>query len=131
MGNRAVITTAPFNEDALGIYIHWNGGQESIEGFLAAAKELGHRPPATDESYATARLVQIIANYFGGTTSIGIGINRNLDCDNGDNGVWLIGGDWELLGQPARKRRALSKSAQKTAKAIAAECVAKSVQFID
>ena len=46
-----------------------------------------------------ARLTQIIANYFGGSTSIGIGLVRNLDYDNGDNGTYLIGGDWQIVGR--------------------------------
>ena len=39
MGNRAVITasTAP---DAPSIYLHWNGGRDSVEGFLKAARDL-------------------------------------------------------------------------------------------
>ena len=36
---------------------------------------------------------------FGGSTSIGIGRVRDLDYDNGDNGTYLIGGDWEILGR--------------------------------
>jgi hypothetical protein len=40
MGNRAVIS---FSEakTATGIYLHWNGGPESILAFLDAAKKLG------------------------------------------------------------------------------------------
>lgn len=99
MGNRAVITTAPFGLDNIGIYVHWNGGPESIAAFVGAAKRMGMRSPEMDESYAMARLVQVIANYFGGSTSIGIGKVRDLDYDNGDNGTYLIGGDWEILGR--------------------------------
>lgn len=99
MGNRAVITLAPFGLDNIGIYVHWNGGPESIAGFLGAAKRMGMRSPEDDPSYAMARLTQIIANYFGGSTSIGIGRVRDLDYDNGDNGTYLIGGDWEILGR--------------------------------
>jgi len=99
MGNRAVITLAPFGLDNMGIYVHWNGGPESIAGFLQAAKALGMRPPKSDASYAMARLTQVIANYFGGSTSIGIGRVRDLDYDNGDNGTYLIGGDWEIVGR--------------------------------
>lgn len=97
MGNRAVITMAPFGLDNIGIYVHWNGGPESIAAFLGAAKRLDMRSPAMDKEYAMARLTQVIANYFGGSTSIGIGKVRDLDYDNGDNGTYLIGGDWEML----------------------------------
>lgn len=100
MGNRAVITTAPYNKRNIGIYVHWNGGQESIEAFLTAAKELGYRDP-TDSSYGMARLCQLIGLFFGADDSCSIGIGRcdELDCDNGDNGVWLIGPGWTLAGQ--------------------------------
>lgn len=96
MGNRAVITTAPYAETNIGIYLHWNGGRESVEAFLAAAKALGMRSPGGDPYYAMARLVQIIGNFFGGSTSIGIGLCSELDTDNGDNGTYVIGGDWEI-----------------------------------
>lgn len=94
MGNRAVITTE--NED-LGVYLHWNGGRDSVEGFLAVCKELGHRPPESD-CYGWARLCQVIANYFSGTTSVGIDKLENLDCDNCDNGVYIIK-NWKIVGR--------------------------------
>ncbi len=124
MGNRAVITTAPFGLDNVGIYVHWNGGPESIVAFLQAAKGLGMRSPEHDREYAMARLTQIIANYFGGSTSIGIGLVRNLDYDNGDNGTYLIGGDWQIVGReffgepsegdPARTAKIAAEAIEKT-----------------
>ncbi len=92
MGNRAVITT---KEKELGVYLHWNGGRDSVEGFLAYCKKVGHRKPEED-NYGWARLCQVIGNYFGGTCSIGIDKLDNLDCDNGDNGVYIIE-DWEIV----------------------------------
>lgn len=100
MGNRAVITTAPYSDANVGIYVHWNGGRASIEGFLKAARELGFRSPASDEPYAIARLTQVIATFFG-TDGLSVGVSRcgQLDTDNGDNGTYLIGGDWEIVGR--------------------------------
>jgi hypothetical protein len=109
MGNRAVITTAPFDENNVGIYVHWNGGQESIEGFLRAAKKLGYRCP-TDDCYGMARLTQAIGIFFGGELSIGVDVVKNLDCDNGDNGTWLIGPGWTLAGRVKGKLRKLSEA---------------------
>ena len=91
MGNRAVIAfqDASHDEvqpDTVGIYLHWNGGPESVEAFLTAAKELGVRP----DDYGVARLCQIIGNWFGGTLSIGIGTCRTMDTDNGDNGTYVV-----------------------------------------
>jgi len=94
MGNRAVITT---EEERIGVYLHWNGGQDSVEGFLAVCKELGHRPP-DDDCYGWARLCQVIANFVGGTTGIGIDTLDHLDCDNGDNGMYIIK-DWQIIGR--------------------------------
>jgi len=42
MGNRAVITFATYT-NAPAIYLHWNGGRASVEGFLSAARQLGLR----------------------------------------------------------------------------------------
>lgn len=98
MGNRAVITTSPYKPENLGVYVHWNGGKASIEGFLNAAKVLEFRYPEQD-NYGWARLAQIIANYFGADgTSVGIDQCKNLDTDNGDNGTYLIE-KWEIIGR--------------------------------
>lgn len=98
MGNRAVITT---EKKEIGVYLHWNGGRDSVEGFLKYCKDQGHRPPETD-CYGFARLCQVIGNYFGGTTSLGIDRYENLDTDNGDNGVYIIR-DWEIVGREYHK----------------------------
>jgi len=100
MGNRAVITTAPYSDSNVGIYVHWNGGRASVEGFLAAAKELGYRAPASDQSYALAGLAGLIWSFLG-TDGLSVGIGRcgQLDADNGDNGTYLIGGDWKIVGR--------------------------------
>jgi hypothetical protein len=98
MGNRAVITVAPYAETNIGIYLHWNGGRESIEAFLQAAKALGMRSPGGDPYYAMARLVQIIGNFFGGSTALGIGLCSELDGES-DNGTYVIDDDWEIVGR--------------------------------
>jgi hypothetical protein len=97
MGNRAVITIAPFSKSNIGIYVHWNGGRASIEGFLKACRELQYRDPSLDDGYAMARLTQVIGIYFGGSTSLGIGVVSQLDADNGDNGTYVIGEGWEIV----------------------------------
>ena len=94
MGNRAVITT---EKEEIGVYLHWNGGRDSVEAFLAVCKELKHRPPESD-CYGFARLCQVIGNFFGGTNSLGIDKLENLDCDNGDNGMYIIK-NWEIVGR--------------------------------
>lgn len=98
MGNRAVITTKDgFAHNGLGIYLHWNGGRDSVRAFLKYCELKGFRSPDTD-NYGWARLAQVIGNFFGGGLSIGIDKVRNLDCDNFDNGTYLIEG-WEIVGR--------------------------------
>lgn len=98
MGNRAVITTREnFDNNGVGIYLHWNGGRDSVEAFLTYCKLKGYRAPSND-NYGWARLTQVISNFFGGTTSIGVDCVSRLDCDNYDNGVYIIEG-WDIVGR--------------------------------
>ncbi len=103
MGNRAVIAFQEENwntvqPDSVGIYLHWNGGPDSVTAFLDAAKQLGVRP----DDYGVARLCQIIGNWFGGTLSLGIGKCRTLDTDNGDNGTYVV--DFKQYGWTIARR---------------------------
>lgn len=96
MGNRAVITTnKAMWDNAIGVYLHWNGGRDSVEAFLLYCKLKGYVPPEVD-NYGWARLCQVIGNFFGGTNSIGIDRLCCLDCDNFDNGVYIIE-QWEIV----------------------------------
>lgn len=99
MGNRAVITASQVPKKGFGIYLHWNGGIESVQAFLDVAKARGFRDPSYDESYGMARLCGLIHEFFGvdTDTSLGIGTLDKLDCDNYDNGVYVIGKDWKIL----------------------------------
>lgn len=69
MGNRAVITTSQSKDVQtsidIGVYLHWNGGRDSVEAFLSYCKLRGFRPPERD-CYGWARLCQVIGNFFGG-----------------------------------------------------------------
>ena len=92
MGNRAVITT---RSKDIGVYLHWNGGRDSVEAFLKYCKLKGYRPPELD-CYGWARLCQVIGNFFGGELSIGIDKYDKLDKDNGNNGVYIIE-NWNIV----------------------------------
>ena len=86
MGNRAVITTKGMN---IGVYLHWNGGRDSVNAFLTYCKMKGYAPPE-ENCYGWARLCQVIGNFFGGAHSVGIDRVEYLDCDNYDNGTYII-----------------------------------------
>lgn len=101
MGNRAVITTSTSksikDSNDIGVYLHWNGGRDSVEAFLEYCNRRGFRPPE-QSSYGWARLCQVIGNFFGGDLSIGIDRCCNLDCENMDNGVYVIK-NWQIVGR--------------------------------
>lgn len=89
MGNRAVITfdKTPTN-NSVGVYLHWNGGEESVVPFVKALDRYEVRDN-DDTSYQLARFIQLVGNYFGGTLSLGVGNLRTLDI-NGDNGLYVV-----------------------------------------
>ena len=97
MGNRAVIAFESM--PSIGIYVHWNGGEESVLAFLEATKRRGAR--AGDTTYGFARLTQTIGDYFcrGKETellSVGVGPMDRLDTE-GDNGTYWIGDDFDIV----------------------------------
>lgn len=94
MGNRCVITT---KEHIIGVYLHWNGGPDSVATFLHYCKLAKYRSPETD-NYGWARLCQVVGNYFDDGLSVGIDIINHLDCDNFDNGTYIIK-NWSIVGR--------------------------------
>ena len=94
MGNRAVITT---ERKDLGVYLHWNGGKDSVQAFLKYCELKGYASPEYD-TYGWARLCQVIGNFFGGTNSVGISRYEESDRDNFDNGVYIIR-NWQIVGR--------------------------------
>lgn len=93
MGNRAVITTP---ERKVGLYLHWNGGRDTVEPLLKYCELQGYRPPSQD-CYGWARMCQVMGNFFGGSLSVGIGAYTTDECmDPGDNGIYVIDG-WKIV----------------------------------
>lgn len=90
MGNRARIIT---KKRDLCVYLHWNGGRDSVEAFLKYCELKGYPSPERD-SYGWARLCQVIGNFFGGTYSVGIDVCEHLSTE--DNGIYVIE-DWEIV----------------------------------
>lgn len=87
------------NPHRVGVYLHWNGGRDSIEAFLGACKELGYRDGASD-SYGVARFTQTVCNFFGsGGLSCGVDTLEHSDTNNYDNGVYVVGDNWEIIGR--------------------------------
>lgn len=118
MGNRAVICHSK-TKNSTAIYVHWNGGLESVLAFLEVCRRRGYRCPTDDSSYGMARLCGLICEFFGGDLSVGIGPLSTLDTDNHDNGAYLIGEEWTIKerfgagSEPFRTLDALTKEQRK------------------
>lgn len=116
MGNRAIIvdknTTKENANQKIGIYLHWHGSEDTVKEFLQEAQSKGVCDVKSDESYFWARFCQIIADNLTAEalnspyetvkshayeTGIGIDIVSNLDCHNGDNGVYYIDENFEII----------------------------------
>ena len=97
MGNSALIMTKDgFENGGIGLYLHWNGGRDSVEPFLKYCKIKGYRPPETD-GYGWARLAQVVGNFFGGSDSVGIEYyGKDSDFGYLDNGVYIIE-NWNII----------------------------------
>lgn len=101
MGNRAIIKGIGTN---IGVYVHWNGGYDSVLAFTQYCKLKGYRSPESDPAYGTARLTQIIGNFFGGSCSVGIENMRDMTVLTPefvrelclDNGIYEIE-NWEIV----------------------------------
>jgi len=84
MGNRGLIV---FKDEKIAIYLHWNGGRDSVEAFLEYAKIKRFR----SDNYGVARLCQVIGNYVGGTLSLGLEPIIDKHIPNlGDNGAYIV-----------------------------------------
>ena len=101
MGNRAFIG---FENNPINIYVHWNGGIESVKAFCDAAKERGFADPTCDANYAIARLIGLIHEFFGVTDSSSLGVCTFSSAEEekdaityADNGKYIIGKDWQVI----------------------------------
>ena len=96
MGNTAFIKARAKN---IGVYLHWNGGIDSVEAFLEYCKMKGYR--SFDDSYGLARFCQVVGNFFGGSCSLGIEtmVHPTEDIASGyDNGIYEVEG-WEIVNR--------------------------------
>lgn len=92
MGNRAVLKAKGNNNKA--VYLHWNGGRDSVEAFLKYCELRGFR--GFEDDYGMARFCQVVGNFFG-ADGLSIGITDYAQSP-GDNGIYIIEG-WEIVGR--------------------------------
>ena len=98
MGNRAVVLP---KGSTTGVYLHWNGGPDSVGAFLEYCKLRRFRDfgGKNRDGYGMARFIQIVANFFGGSLSIGVEENckETEEWAKGlDNGIYVVDG-WDIV----------------------------------
>lgn len=110
MGNRAIVKPIDKN---VGVYLHWNGGIESVSAFLEYCKLKEYRDfgGAYSDGYGIARFCQVVGNFFGGGLSVGLETDVTESEEMAewiDNGIYVIDG-WDIcrrIGAPDDKNMA-------------------------
>jgi len=102
MGNRATVIFTDESEKEISpaVYLHWNGGANSIYSFLEEMEKRGVR---TSLDYSCARFIHIVGDFFDidsiSSLSLGVvdgpkAINAEelskVRTDHGDNGFYII-----------------------------------------
>ena len=100
MGNRANVVFVSGDVISPAVYLHWNGGPESVYAFLAEMDFRGIR--TSDPAYEAARFTQIVGEFMDKdgfeTTSVGITNGPSelttegmeaVFTDAGDNGFYV------------------------------------------
>ena len=98
MGNRAIVK--PKGRD-IGVYLHWNGGIDSVTAFLEYCKLKGYRDfgGTYSDGYGIARFCQVVGNFFGGALSVGIETDVKETEEYAewiDNGIYIVDG-WDIV----------------------------------
>lgn len=100
MGNRAIVKPV---DSEVGVYLHWNGGRDSVEAFLKYCELRGFRPFGGKgaDGYGIARFMQVVGNFFGGSLSIGLETGVKMTPEYAeflDNGIYEVDG-WNIVGR--------------------------------
>lgn len=112
MGNRAIVIFADKYNISPAIYLHWNGGAESIYPFLEELEKRG----GGDMEYAPARFIQVVGDLFDcderNTQSVGVSngpaeieLYALRKFDPGDNGIYVIESFYKDYEMQQRIRR--------------------------
>lgn len=107
MGNRAVITT---EDKTIGVYFHWQGGYDSVYPLLQFCSDIRIPSPEKNPVLGFGAIANIMRVFNTHKTtfyipsfvmdslvdSVEINLFERLDCDNQDNGVYVIK-NWKII----------------------------------
>lgn len=97
-GNSCVITTRKnLEHHGVGLYLAGSGDRGSVEAFLRYMDLSGCPSPTEEEDiFAWSKFCQILCNYFAIPNIVGIESVDVINCDNYDNGTYIIEG-WTIV----------------------------------
>lgn len=97
MSNSAVITTTKdFINDGIGLFIRWNGGRDSVEGFLKYCELKGYPSPEQHKD-GWKGLIHVLVHFFEGTDMCANHLSE-LCIDCLEHGVYIID-NWQIVGR--------------------------------
>ena len=102
MGNTAIVK--PSDSD-IGVYLHWNGGPDSITAFLKYCELQDYRPFGGLHSEGIVRFCQVVTNYLGGSVCLSTGVKETEEYADGlDNGIYVVEG-WKVVKRIGHQSR--------------------------
>lgn len=102
MGNTAIVK--PLVGD-IGVYLHWNGGSDSITAFLKYCELQGYKSFDNLHSEGIVHFCQVVTNYLGGSVCLITGVKETEEYADGlDNGIYVVDG-WQIVKRIGRQSR--------------------------
>lgn len=102
MGNRCLIISKNLNT---GVYLHWNGGRDSVEPLLAYCKL--RRERNLDSLDGVTALTTIAKNAFGSVYLQNVKDSVKPADSPGDNGIYIVNDEWDItdrIDAPTREQ---------------------------
>lgn len=94
MGNRAVIA---HKGSPIAVYLHWNGGMDSVKPLLDYCKIAGF-PAPSEYGDGFTQLATVAMNFVGDAGSVISAKDMTSEqLDPGDNGIYWIDNDWNIV----------------------------------
>ena len=111
MGNRAVVAfvdcsgqdksrylnNSLIKDKSPCVYLHWDGGRDSVEGFLTVVKKLYGGSSCLDAKERAVLFYSVVRRAGMGGVSTEICTFKEADADNGDNGAYWVDESFEII----------------------------------
>ena len=80
------------------VYLHWNGGRDSVEGFLTVVKKLyGGSSSCLDAKERAVLFYSVVHRAGMGGVSTEVSTFKEVDADNGDNGTYWVDESFQII----------------------------------